>query len=81
MGRGVYCFFTGHFAQLIKYNVLAVPFSLLIIIAVGWLAKDIYNGENTFAEKILYKRIKNKYLFIIIAVIIINWIWNIYKGV
>ena len=61
-----------------SYNVLCVPFTLLIIISLTWLTVDVFRQKITFF--IFVKQpISNKYKFSLFLLLIISWAINIIR--
>ncbi|ODS84233.1 MAG: hypothetical protein ABS46_04335 [Cytophagaceae bacterium SCN 52-12] len=81
--RAIDALLHGHFTE----SVLLNPFGLLVFSAMAlfplWVLADLLTGNNSFfyfysrAEKLL----RRKYIAIPLAVLVLlNWIWNIFKG-
>ena len=69
--------FSFHIMRAFKYNILAVPLFLFLIVLVFLLMKDIIKGENKCFDTVF--KFVDKYKWIIIILIIISFILNIIK--
>jgi hypothetical protein len=81
--RAIVCLFHGEFANAAKINPLGIILFLIMCITPIWIAIDFFRNKNTLHE--FYQRVENKlqkpvYMFPAIAIIVVNWIWNITKG-
>jgi len=71
--------FKGNFLKSIFINPLAIVTNIFFFISLFWLIKDFVKNERTFLQflkKDWYLR--TKILFLIL--ILLNWFWNIKKG-
>jgi transposase-like protein len=81
--RAVQLFLQRNFAASLQMNPFGIIVAILMVISPIWILFDIITKKETFyfwykkAEEII--RIKWIAITLIILVII-NWIWNIYKG-
>lgn len=76
MGRATLALFNGNFAESFYYNILCIPFSLGVIVALGWLIFDLIRGHESFF-KTIRQPIKLKYKIPLFALLLLTWILNI----
>jgi hypothetical protein len=81
--RAVQLFLQGNFAASFQMNPFGIIVAILMLIAPLWILFDVITKKDTFyfwykkAEEI----IRTKWIAIpLIILVLINWIWNIYKG-
>lgn len=72
----------GNFLESIKMNPFGIIVTILMAIAPIWIAIDVVLKKDTFFHS--YKKteviIRTKWLAVfLIILVILNWIWNIYK--
>ncbi len=80
MGHGTVCLLKGNLKGVLEFNVLVFPFFAAVIIGICWMTIDLIRDKESFFP--LLKRKFHPFIMIILfAVIILNWIWNIYRGV
>jgi len=77
--RGVKYLLHGYFEKAILMNPLSYSTVLLAIITPIWIIKDFIKKQETFI-KFTKVKIPNFMIIIIIILTILNWAWNIYKG-
>lgn len=82
--RSVISLAKGNFIDAFDFNPLGYLIFLVLVIAPVWILRDIILRNNSLFE--CYKKIEDrmkhpKYSAPLIALLIINWIWNITKGV
>lgn len=73
------CLVGGHILEALYINPLSVIVNVFIIISIFWLLYDVIEKKDTFL-KAMKTKWKTKYFLIAIIIILINWIWNIYKS-
>lgn len=81
--RAVQLFLQGEIAASVLMNPFGIIVALLMVIATIWILFDIITKKETFY--VLYikteKIIRNKWIALpLILLVILNWIWNLYKG-
>lgn len=69
----------GKLLDALYINPLSVFVNVFIIISLFWLLYDVIKKKDTFI-KAMKTKWDTKYFIIVIIIILINWIWNIYKG-
>ncbi len=69
----------GHLLDALYINPLSVIVNVFIIISIFWLLYDVIKKKDTFI-KAMKTKWDTKYFIIVIIIILINWVWNIYKG-
>lgn len=81
--RSVQLFLQGDIVASFLMNPFGIIVALLMVIAPIWILFDLITKKETFyfwyikTEKI----IRNKWIAIpLILLVILNWIWNLYKG-
>ena len=81
--RSVLSFINGDLIGAFWWNPFGILIMIILILLPGWIFYDVISKKNTFfnfynkAERFL----KQKQLAIpAILLVILNWIWNIYKG-
>ncbi|WP_028980589.1 DUF2752 domain-containing protein [Sporocytophaga myxococcoides] len=79
MGRATLELMKGDFAEAFLYNILSIPFSILIIISLIWMFVDLFRQKDTFFVYI-QKGMKLQYRILIFVVLVMNWIVNIIRG-
>lgn len=80
MGRATLKLMKGDILSSFDYNILCVPFTLIIFISLLWLFIDIAKGKETFFQ-FIKKDIKTPYKLLLITLIAIDWIINIIRQV
>lgn len=81
--RSVISLINGDVVSAIKWNPFGLIVMLFIIIAPIWIVYDLVNKKSAFYR--FYKHselfLRRKYIAIpAIILVLLNWIWNIYKG-
>jgi len=69
----------GHFINSILINPFGILTNLLIIGSVFWMIIDIIKNKETFFL-FLKKDWDSRVKYLILIIVLINWIWNIKKG-
>jgi len=80
MGRATLSLLRGDIEESFHYNILCLPFTLLIVIALTWLFIDLIKRQETFF-KFIKKDIKVQYKLLLVTIILIDWTVNIIRGV
>jgi len=80
MGRATLALLQGDLSLSLYYNILCIPFTIAVVISIGWLITDLIKGKETFFTAIR-QPLKKQYLIIIIVLILITWILNLYHGI
>lgn len=81
--RSVLSLFNGNFSEALKINPLGFIIAAILMITPVWLLYDLTCGRSTLynsyleAERILRRRLIAAPL---IVILLINWAWNIAKG-
>lgn len=81
--RSVLSLAKGNFLEAFNLNPFGYAIALIMLIAPIWIISDMTMRNNSFFlfyQKIETKLRKPKYAFPLIIVVIVNWIWNIKKG-
>ena len=78
--RATILLFKGEVLQSILMNPLALVTNFLIFVSLLWLIYEIITGRNEFMN-FMKKDWSKRYKVLIAVIIIINWIWNIKKGI
>jgi len=74
--------FKGHLLKALYYNPLGLLIASILLVAPFWLLYDVLLGKSTFyafygnAERVINRR---AVAYTLIALMLANWIWNIYK--
>jgi hypothetical protein len=81
--RAVQLFLRGNFVASLQMNPFGILVSILMVILPVWIVYDFITHKNTFYTN--YKKVetilKTRWLAIaLIILVILNWIWNIKKG-
>ena len=78
--RATILLFNGKFLQSILLNPLALVTNFLILVSVLWLIYELLTSRNRLMYY-LKKDWSPKYKILLALIIIVNWIWNIKKGI
>ena len=81
--RAVVCFFKGEFLQSIYWNPMGVILIIIMFLTPVWLGYDYINKKDTLLRFYIKTEtvLRTKKIGIpLIILVILNWIWNIYKG-
>ncbi len=81
--RAVQLFLQGNFGASLQMNPFGIIVAILMVIAPVWILFDVIAKKDTFY--FWYKKteeiIRTKWIAIpLIILVLLNWIWNIYKG-
>jgi len=82
--RSIISLTKGNFVEAFDFNPIGYVVALIMLIAPVWIIVDIILKNNTLFvcyQKIEIHLKKPKYTIPLILLVIINWIWNITKGV
>ena len=81
--RAVDALLSGHIMEAIQWNPFGFPVALIMMVAPVWIVCDFLVGSDSFFR--LYKRAELKLsaagiALPLIVLVLVNWIWNYYKG-
>jgi hypothetical protein len=81
--RSIISLLRGDFTGAMKINPAGYLIALIMVLAPLWITWDLATGKKSFFE--FFRRMeaflrKPKYAMPLIVLIILNWIWNITKG-
>jgi hypothetical protein len=73
----------GNFANALNTNPIGFVLALILLIVPFWIIIDFISSKDSFFR--LYQRMekvlkKPQYVIPLVLLIVINWIWNISKG-
>ncbi|HMP98293.1 MAG TPA: DUF2752 domain-containing protein [Cyclobacteriaceae bacterium] len=82
--RAIIALLNGHFYEALLLNPLGFVVLMVMIICPAWIGIDLLRKRNTLANfyfqfEMLFR--KKAVALSAIFLILINWVWNIYKGV
>lgn len=80
--RSVECILNGHYVDAFYTNPLGYLDLAIMLILPFWLFLDIFHQKSSLYHFYVYMEAKIKKPFIgipLILLIVLNWIWNIYK--
>jgi len=82
--RSVISIFQGHFLQALYFNPLGFVLAFVLIAAPLWIAYDFLKNKNSlfnfyYSTETFLKQ--KKVAIPALAILLLNWIWNIYKGI
>jgi hypothetical protein len=80
MGRATLELINGNIAASFNYNILCVPFTIIIFISLIWLLIDVFQQKKTFFD-FIERDLKSSYKFFLFALIIIDWTTNIIRQI
>jgi hypothetical protein len=78
MGRATLALFKGDIPLSFSYNILSIPFTLAVLISLGWLVADVLQQKERFF-KFMQQDISKKYKLLLFTVIMIDWVINIIR--
>lgn len=78
--RAFYKILAGDFKSAFYYNALSIPLFLFGIISILWIMKDLITKNNSY-KKFINRNLPNYIIIIFVIITLINWIWNIDKGI
>ncbi len=81
--RSIIQFYNGHFETAILINPLGLIATIMLVITPLWIIHDVVRGSSSMA--VYYRRTeqvlqKQKIHLPIIFLLVLNWYWNIEKG-
>jgi hypothetical protein len=81
--RSVVLLTKGHLAKAFYLNPIGYLVATIMIIAPIWIVIDIVKGQKTFFD--FYRKIeiyirKPRFAIPLILLVVMNWIWNVTKG-
>ena len=82
--RALLLLFQGHATEALLMNPLVVPATILAIVVPGWIVADLLRGSDSLhqawisVESVLKKG--HPVAWLLVVLIIANWIWNMFKG-
>jgi hypothetical protein len=82
--RGVNLLIKGHFIDAIWLNPFSIIIASFLIVVPFWLMYDLIAKKKSLALnyiKVEKQLRKKQILWVVFALIILNWVWNIYKRV
>jgi hypothetical protein len=81
--RSIIQFYHGHFEAALLINPLGLIAAIMLVATPLWMIHDVFRGSQSMAyyyKKTEFVLRKQKVYIPIIAVLILNWYWNIEKG-
>lgn len=81
--RSIISLIKGNFREALSINPIGFIVAFIMVISPIWITTDVLTKKNTLLD--FYKTIeiylkKPKYTIPLLVILIINWIWNITKG-
>ncbi len=81
--RAVEALIHGHLLESIFWNPIGLLLTILVTVIPVWILIDIVRNQNSLSN--FYQHIEvvlrqKKYAIPAIALLVANWVWNIYKG-
>ena len=73
----------GHWKESLLLNPNGVLLAVLMLLVPGWILLDIIKGKDSFFRFYLWVGrifIRKRIFIIFLFLVLINWCWNIYKG-
>jgi hypothetical protein len=80
MGRASLSLLKGNILSSFDYNILCIPFTIVIIISLIWLFYDLVQKKETFFP-FIKKDLKTPYKIIVFSILIASWIVNIIRHI
>lgn len=77
--RGTILLFKGHFLESILLNPVALILNLMAITAIVMIIRDLWLKKSDF-HKLSTRKIHPILLVILVVLVLLNWAWNISKG-
>lgn len=82
--RSIISFTKGDFLRSIHLNPIGVIVAIIMLLSPIWIIADITTGRKTLLD--FYRKIeifvkKPQYAIPLVLLVIVNWIWNITKGI
>lgn len=78
--RAFYSILHGDFCSAFYYNALSIPLSFFVLISFFWNTIDYINKRDSYS-KFMNKLKSPKFIGILVLITILNWIWDIIKGI
>ncbi len=78
--RATILLFNGEILKSVLLNPLALVTNLSIFISLFWLIYELFTDRNEFVN-FMKKDWNLKYKIIVVTIFLLNWIWNIKKGI
>ena len=78
MGRATLALFHGNIPASFSYNILCLPFTLAMIVALLWAIADITKHSESFI-KFIRKDISINFKVILFAIILTDWVVNLIR--
>lgn len=78
--RGMKYFFHLDFFNALYINPLAVIVSVFMVVSFVWISLDLIRGKQSFYNKVFFVKISKVVILIVVVLTILNWYWNICKG-
>lgn len=78
--RAFICIVSADIKGAFYYNALSLPLFAAFIFSGVWMTYDFIKKDDSF-NRTMHQGIGGKYIFIIAAITLANWIWNIKKGI
>lgn len=82
--RSVISLLHGHFLEALSINPLGIIVAVIMIVAPVWIFFDLAAGKSTFSRMygFLERMLMKPAIAIpLIAAVLLNWVWNITKGI
>lgn len=81
--RSVVSLTKGNFVEAFKLNPMGYLIAMILLIAPVWIITDLILGSSSLFNR--YQKMENslknpKYAIPLVLLVLINWIWNITKG-
>jgi hypothetical protein len=78
--RSTILLFKGHFIESILLNPVGLIINIMAISAIILIVRDLLLNKTDF-NRLVTKKIHPFLLAVIVILVLINWVWNIVKGV
>ncbi len=78
--RAFICIISGNLKEAFYYNAVSLPLFFCFLCAGIWIVVDCIKKDDSF-NRFMHHKISNNYIFIIAIITVLNWIWNIKKGI
>lgn len=80
MGRASLSIFEGDFFTAVYYNILSIPFTVIVFVVIIWLLYDLIRGKDSFWKN-LDRPLSIKAKLIVVIVLLVTWVLNIIHGI
>ncbi len=77
--RGSILLFKGEILESILLNPAAIVVNIMALVAIVLIIRDSVKGTTLF-QKLSTQKMNPYLLILLVVLVILNWIWNIYKG-